>query len=258
MSSKPRRGEPDFGGGQDRPLGRGRAGATPGQEVRALSMLEHPGLVRLLDTGVTGGQAYLVMELVTGSTLAESLSSGPFGPSRTADIGIQLARALAYVHGRGIVHRDVKPSNILMGADGAARLGDFGIARLIGRLDADARRDDARNRRLHGPRATRGSSGGAGRRRVVSRHRPPRVPHGATGVRRLTRRGRGGAPGRTGSPSGQPCCRLEDAAERDARPTTGGAADRRRRGGPVGHLPVPSALGCGRPRRARHGPSRRA
>ena len=100
------------------------------QEVRALSMLEHPGLVRLLDTGVAGGQAYLVMELVTGSTLAESLSSGPFGPSRTADIGIQLARALAYVHGRGIVHRDVKPSNILMGADGAARLGDFGIARL--------------------------------------------------------------------------------------------------------------------------------
>ena len=100
------------------------------QEVRALSRLEHPGLVRLLDTGVADGQAYLVMELVTGHTLAESLRSGAYGPTRTADIGVELSRALAYVHGRGIVHRDVKPSNILMGADGGAKLGDFGIARL--------------------------------------------------------------------------------------------------------------------------------
>jgi serine/threonine protein kinase len=100
------------------------------QEVRALSRLEHPGLVRLLDTGVADGHAYLVMELVTGPTLAESLRTGAYGPGRTADIGVQLARALEYVHSQGIVHRDVKPSNILMRADGEAMLGDFGIARL--------------------------------------------------------------------------------------------------------------------------------
>ncbi|MGP0032523.1 MAG: serine/threonine-protein kinase [Acidimicrobiales bacterium] len=100
------------------------------QEARALSRLDHPGLVRLLDTGMAHGQAYLVMELVSGSTLAESLRTGAQGPARTADIGVELAGALAYVHGQGIVHRDVKPSNILMGAAGGAKLGDFGIARL--------------------------------------------------------------------------------------------------------------------------------
>jgi hypothetical protein len=101
------------------------------QEARALELFEHPGLVRLLDTGVIGAQAYLVMELVNGSTLAQVLRDGRLTPARTARIGATLAGALAYVHARGIVHRDVKPGNVLVGADGEARLGDFGIARLM-------------------------------------------------------------------------------------------------------------------------------
>ncbi len=101
------------------------------QEVRALARVEHRGLVRLLDTGLTDGRAYLVMELVDGTTLAEALRRGPLGPGRAATLGSELAGALAYVHGQGIVHRDVKPSNILLSADGGARLGDFGIARLL-------------------------------------------------------------------------------------------------------------------------------
>ena len=101
------------------------------QEVRALGRVEHPGLVRLLDTGVVEDHAYLVMELVDGSTLAQLLRAGPLGAERTAQIGAALADGLAYAHGQGIVHRDVKPSNILMGSDGNARLGDFGIARLL-------------------------------------------------------------------------------------------------------------------------------
>ena len=105
------------------------------QEVRALGRVEHPGLVRLIGTGLADDHAYLVMELVHGSTLAEALRHGPLGPERTAYLGASLAGALAYVHSRGVVHRDVKPSNILLHADGRAQLGDFGVARL---LDASA------------------------------------------------------------------------------------------------------------------------
>ena len=99
-------------------------------EARALARLTHPGLVRLLDAGVHDGQAYLVMELVEGPTLAARLRRGPLSPSRTAVLGQTLAGALAFVHEQGIVHRDVKPANVLLGPGPRARLADFGIARL--------------------------------------------------------------------------------------------------------------------------------
>jgi serine/threonine protein kinase len=71
------------------------------------------------------------MELVEGETLADTLRRGPLPPARTAAIGSSLAAALGYVHGKGLLHRDVKPANILMGTDGRVRLTDFGIARLV-------------------------------------------------------------------------------------------------------------------------------
>ncbi|MGC1419457.1 MAG: serine/threonine-protein kinase [Acidimicrobiales bacterium] len=100
------------------------------QEARALESFEHPGLIRLLDVGAVGDQAYLVMELIVGHTLAQALRQGPLTSRETANLGARLADALAYVHQRGVVHRDVKPSNILLSANGDAWLGDFGIARL--------------------------------------------------------------------------------------------------------------------------------
>jgi hypothetical protein len=101
------------------------------QEVRVHERMEHPGLIRLISTGVADGQAYLITELIEGTTLAASLRDRPLGSRLTAKMGKIVAEALAYVHAQGIVHRDVKPSNIMLGADGRALLGDFGIARLV-------------------------------------------------------------------------------------------------------------------------------
>lgn len=100
------------------------------QEARVLESFEHPGLIRLLDIGAVDDQPFLVMELIVGQTLAQRLREGALSSRQTADLGARLADALGYVHQRGVIHRDVKPSNILLSTNGDAWLGDFGIARL--------------------------------------------------------------------------------------------------------------------------------
>jgi len=103
----------------------------------AATVLRHPNIVACLDTGTDGIQAYLVMALVDGEDLAARLRrSGRLAPSQVARIGLDVARALGVAHIRGIVHRDVKPGNILLAADGRAMVTDFGIARLA--ADAEA------------------------------------------------------------------------------------------------------------------------
>lgn len=110
-------------------------------EAVTLAALNHPGLVRVFDAGDHQGDAFLVLELVDGPTLARSMrDQGPFAPDEVAEIGARVADALAHVHAAGVVHRDVTPSNILCGADGRPKLADFGIARLVdtARLTAPA------------------------------------------------------------------------------------------------------------------------
>lgn len=106
-------------------------------ESAALASLNHPGLVTLLDARVDPGHAaYLVMEFVDGPTLAQRIGSGPLSDADTARLACQLASALHAVHCAGIVHRDVKPSNVLLApgeaSDGGfhAKLTDFGAARM--------------------------------------------------------------------------------------------------------------------------------
>src|SRR3954447_18287230 len=100
-------------------------------EMRTLAQLDHPNLVTVYDAGEAHDQPYLVMQLIEGDTLADELRRGPIGPERAARYGAALADALAYVHEQGFVHRDVKPANVLIAADGRVHLADFGIARLV-------------------------------------------------------------------------------------------------------------------------------
>src|SRR6478735_2195216 len=107
------------------------------REALAATVLRHPNIVACLDTGTDDGQPFLVMELVEGEDLAARLRrSGRLAPWQVARIGLDVARGLGVAHQRGIVHRDVKPGNILLAADGRAMVTDFGIARLA--ADAEA------------------------------------------------------------------------------------------------------------------------
>src|SRR4051812_41148031 len=102
-------------------------------EMRTLAALDHPSLVTVFDAGTDGEsqQPYLVMQLIEGPTLGEELRSGSLTTERSAQYGAALADALGYVHERGLVHRDVKPANVLIAEDGRVHLADFGIARLV-------------------------------------------------------------------------------------------------------------------------------
>ena len=100
-------------------------------EGKLLAALQHPHVITLYDIGAADGLAYLSMEYVPGGDLKRRIAQGGLDPLQALDILEQIARGLGAAHARGIVHRDVKPANVLFRADGTAVLSDFGIAKSL-------------------------------------------------------------------------------------------------------------------------------
>lgn len=99
-------------------------------EARAAAGLNHPGVVALYDVGRDGSRHFLVMEFVPGQDLKTRLRGGPpLAMGEAVSIAGAVARALAHAHQAGLVHRDVKPQNVLITTDGRVKVADFGIAR---------------------------------------------------------------------------------------------------------------------------------
>ncbi|MBP7930462.1 MAG: serine/threonine protein kinase, partial [Acidimicrobiia bacterium] len=99
------------------------------REARAAGSLQHPNIVGVHDWGAEHGTYFIVMEYIPGETLRSLLKRyGALPPNEVARIGADIAGALHFAHGRGVVHRDVKPGNVLVTPDGDVEVTDFGIA----------------------------------------------------------------------------------------------------------------------------------
>ncbi|WP_156027590.1 Stk1 family PASTA domain-containing Ser/Thr kinase [Candidatus Solirubrobacter pratensis] len=99
------------------------------REASAAAAMQHPNIVSIYDRGEWDGTSYIAMELVEGRTLKQLIQDhGPLAPGPATDLTIEILKALRYAHKRGIVHRDIKPQNVLIDAEGAVKVADFGIA----------------------------------------------------------------------------------------------------------------------------------
>ncbi len=101
-------------------------------EARSVAQLSHPNIVTVIDRGEEDGRQFIVFEVIEGENLKELVErGGPLPLRRALDLALQVGRALAFAHGQGLVHRDVKPQNVLLNDEGRAKVTDFGIARSL-------------------------------------------------------------------------------------------------------------------------------
>jgi hypothetical protein len=102
------------------------------REARAVAQLSHPNIVTVIDRGEEDGKQFIVFELIDGENLKELVvRGGPLPIRRVLELGLEVGRALAFAHAQGLVHRDVKPQNVLLNAEGLAKVTDFGIVRSL-------------------------------------------------------------------------------------------------------------------------------
>ena len=102
------------------------------REARSAARLSHPGIVTVIDRGEQDGHQFIVFEHVPGETLKQLLDrEGPLPVDLALELALQIGRALAFAHERRLIHRDVKPQNVLLNGDGRAKVTDFGIARMV-------------------------------------------------------------------------------------------------------------------------------
>jgi len=99
------------------------------KEGQAAGKLNHPNIVQAIDVGEAGGYHYFVMEYVEGKTIADDIADGAFGEKEAVEVIIQVTHALQHAHSHGLVHRDVKPKNIMINQQGVVKLADMGLAR---------------------------------------------------------------------------------------------------------------------------------
>ena len=100
------------------------------QEARAAGGISHPSIITIYDVGREGDAAFIAMELVEGRELRDLIREGALTPSQSIELAALVAEALAFAHERGVIHRDIKPGNIMVLGDGRVKIMDFGIARL--------------------------------------------------------------------------------------------------------------------------------
>ncbi len=104
------------------------------QEARAASALNHPHILTIYEIGETDSKPYIAMEYIQGETLRHKIAARSLSVARSLEIAIQVAEGLGKAHENGIVHRDLKPENLMISQDGYAKILDFGLAKLIGRV----------------------------------------------------------------------------------------------------------------------------
>ena len=143
------------------------------REARMAARLSHANIVQVFDIGQDDhARPFIVMEYVEGETLAETLArEGRLAVDRVVEIGLQCCAGLAYAHTAGLIHRDVKPANLLVATDGTVKLADFGVARALDQTHITQTGSILGTTRYLAPEQAAGQARHRGCRRLLARRR---------------------------------------------------------------------------------------